>query len=232
MKKVISCLLIVLNVCACLCLVYFGWLFVSGSTVVDYPDAMLPVERWDRGGWALTMGTVPLLIANGLGYFFIRLGNRKSRLLIFIPSIICIALVACYWIKSLTLDSYESEKTAETTIDMEQAVSDLDDYIAGYSVAFRMRSSEYPDQNIICDFTGDGYDDVITDFTHGSGIIVTTIVVYDAANQVFYTLGEGYNSYRIVSFEDGVLTAEEYVYPDQYTTGTVEFTDDGLVFIP
>jgi len=62
---------------------------------------MLPMERWERGGWALTIGTVPLIIANVLGYFFIQLGNKKSRLIIFIPSIICIGLVACYWIKSL-----------------------------------------------------------------------------------------------------------------------------------
>ncbi len=100
MKKAITCLLIILNICACLCLIYFGCLFVSGSTIVDYPEAMLPMERWDRGGWALTIGTVPLIIANVLGYFFIQLGNKKSRLLIFVPSIVCIGLVVCYLIKS------------------------------------------------------------------------------------------------------------------------------------
>ena len=101
MKKVVTCLLIIMNVCACVCLAYFGYIFVSGSTIVDNPEAMLPMERWDLGGWALTIGTVPLIIANVLGYFFIQLGNKKSRLIIFIPSIICIGLVACYWIKSL-----------------------------------------------------------------------------------------------------------------------------------
>ncbi len=100
MKKIVSWLVITLNICACFCLIYFGCLFVSGSTVVDYPDAMLPMERWDRGGWALTIGLIPLIIANVLGYNFIQFGNRKKRLLIFIPSIVCVVLVACYWIKS------------------------------------------------------------------------------------------------------------------------------------
>lgn len=100
MKRVFTWLLILLNICGCLCLTYFGFLFVSGNTIVDAPDAMLPMERWERGGFALTIGTIPLIIANALGYAFIQCGNKKSRLLIFIPSIVCIGLVACYWIKS------------------------------------------------------------------------------------------------------------------------------------
>lgn len=125
-----------------------------------------------------------------------------------------------------------SESATETTLDMEQAIRDLDEYIGGYGVAFRMSSDEYPEQNIIYDFTGDGYDDVITDIQHGSGYVVVTIVLYDVYNQVFYTLGEMDHSYTIKSFEDGVLNVEEYIYPDSYTTGTVEFINDELVFIP
>ena len=102
MEKASTWFFIALNVCAVFCLIYFGFLFVSGSTAVDYPDAMLPLERWDRGGWALTIGTIPLIIANTLGYFFIQLGSRRSRSLIFVPSVVCIVLVAWYLIKSFT----------------------------------------------------------------------------------------------------------------------------------
>ena len=42
-----------------------------------------------------------------------------------------------------------SESATETTLDMEQAIRDLDEYIGGYGVAFRMSSDEYPEQNII-----------------------------------------------------------------------------------
>lgn len=100
MKKVVTGLLILLNICGCLCLAYFGYLFVSGSAIVDAPDAMIPMERWERGGLALTIGAIPLIITNTLGYVMLSCGNKKSRLLLFIPSIVCIGLAACYWIKS------------------------------------------------------------------------------------------------------------------------------------
>ena len=123
------------------------------------------------------------------------------------------------------------ESSAESGIDMEQAIRDLDEYIGNFPVAFRMDSAEYPEQNIIYDFTGDGYDDVITDIQHGSGYVVVTIVLYDVANETFYTLGEMDHSYTIESFEDGVLTVEESVYPDSHTMGTVEFINNELVFV-
>lgn len=101
MKKIAIELLVLVNLCGCLCLVYFGASFISGSVIIDFPAAMLPMERWERGGLALTAGALPLIIANTLGYVFLPFGDKKSRLLIFIPSIVCIALVICYWAKSL-----------------------------------------------------------------------------------------------------------------------------------
>lgn len=101
-KKVSEWLLILVNICACFCLVYFGYLFLSGNTTVDYPDAMLPMERWERGGSALTIGMIPLMTVNTAAYKLIQTGTKKSRLPFFIPSVVCIGLVACYWIKSLS----------------------------------------------------------------------------------------------------------------------------------
>lgn len=101
MKKGLSWLLILLNAIGCLCLAYSSYLFLSGSTIVDAPDAMLPMERWERGGCLLTIGMIPLIITNIFGYGYIQFGNKKNRLLIFIPSVICIILVACFWMKSI-----------------------------------------------------------------------------------------------------------------------------------
>ena len=152
---------------------------------------------------------------------------KRKIISLVLAAAVLMSLTAC---DNAPAESFES--ATETTLDMEQAIRDLDEYIGGYGVAFRMSSDEYPEQNIIYDFTGDGYDDVITDIQHGSGYVVVTIVLYDVYNQVFYTLGEMDHSYTIKSFEDGVLNVEEYVYPDSYTTGTVEFINDELVFIP
>ncbi|WP_028243737.1 hypothetical protein [Pseudobutyrivibrio ruminis] len=76
-------------------------MFLFGGTIVDAPDAMLPMERCVRGGWLLTIGMIPIIIANILGYGYIQFVNKKNRLLIFIPSIICIILVACFWVKEI-----------------------------------------------------------------------------------------------------------------------------------
>jgi hypothetical protein len=101
MKNRLSWLLILLNAIGCLCLAYSSYLFLSGSTIVDAPDAMLPMERWEIGGWLLTIGMIPLIITNIFGYGYIQFGNKKNRLLIFIPSVICIILVACFWVKGI-----------------------------------------------------------------------------------------------------------------------------------
>ena len=101
MKNRLSWLLVLLNAIGCLCLAYSSYLFLSGSTIVDAPDAMLPMERWERGGWLLTIGMIPLIITIIFGYGYIQFGNKKNRLLIFIPSVICIILVACFWVKGI-----------------------------------------------------------------------------------------------------------------------------------
>ncbi len=101
MKNALSWLLILLNPIGCLCLTYSSYLFLFGGTIVDAPNAMLPMERWERGGWLLTIGMIPLIITNIFGYRYIQFGNKKNRLLIFIPSVICIILVACFWVKGI-----------------------------------------------------------------------------------------------------------------------------------
>ena len=65
---------------------------------------MLPFERWDAGGMALTIGVLPLLTANALAGAY--LGDRRLkkpvRLFFFLPSILCMGIVAHYWFTSLT----------------------------------------------------------------------------------------------------------------------------------
>jgi hypothetical protein len=64
---------------------------------------------------------------------------------------------------------------------------------------------------------------------YGSGIVRHIIVLYDVANQEFYSLGDDDNAYFIISFEDGHLTAGTYSGNNEIT-GTVEFIDNELVF--
>lgn len=115
-----------------------------------------------------------------------------------------------------------AEASAETAIDMEQAMAELDEYCSHESAYVRF-------DNYFYDFTGDGNDDIITSYMYGSGIVRHIIVLYDVANQEFYSLGDDDNAYFIISFEDGHLTAGTYSGNNEIT-GTVEFIDNELVF--
>lgn len=90
-----------INLAGIACLVYFGARFLSGSEYVANPDAMLPMAVWDGSGFCLTIGFLPLLFANFIGFLSSKGAKMRLRLLWFIPSIICAVLVVLYLIKSL-----------------------------------------------------------------------------------------------------------------------------------
>ena len=114
------------------------------------------------------------------------------------------------------------ETSTEIALDMEQAMKDLDKYCSGGAANIRF-------DNYVYDFTGDGNDAIITSYMYGSGIVRHIIVLYDVANQEFYSLGDENVGYMIVSFDDGLLTVEKYA-GNYVVTGTVELIDNELVF--
>ena len=71
-QKILSLLIIVINIIGIICLIYFSIPYLTHSTVAANPNAMLPAEAWDMAGMALTVGFIPLLIANILGFVFIK----------------------------------------------------------------------------------------------------------------------------------------------------------------
>ncbi len=101
-NKTMSLAIIIINILGILCLIYFAILYITHDTFIANPDAMLPSENWDRSGMSLTIGLIPLLIANSLA--FMKIPKEKSKLpirfLCFAPSLICLLLVLSYWIIS------------------------------------------------------------------------------------------------------------------------------------
>lgn len=99
--KLLSLLLIIINVVGVICLIYFAIPYLTHDTTIPYPDAMLPAEAWDRAGMMLTIGLFPLMAANVAGYVFIKFKEKYVRLLFFVPGIICLAMAASYWIRAM-----------------------------------------------------------------------------------------------------------------------------------
>lgn len=102
-NKFFTAILIGLNLAGAVCLIYFAVPYLTHDTQIPHPDAMLPEQRWDMAGMSLTMGTIPLLIANLLGFLLVKVKKNQLRILFFLPSAICIALVAHYWITGAIL---------------------------------------------------------------------------------------------------------------------------------
>ena len=101
-KKPLSVLLILLNLAAVCCLVYLAVPYLAHDTTVNNPDAMLPMERWDGSGMALTFGLLPMIAANICGYLFALKKEKKLlRLLFLLPGIAELVFTAHYWIISL-----------------------------------------------------------------------------------------------------------------------------------
>ena len=98
--KAKSILLLCLNFVGLVCLVYFAIPYITHNTQIPHLDAMLPAERWDSAGMTLTVGFIPLFIANLLGFLFVKVKKNWIRFLFFLPSAICIVIAAHYWITS------------------------------------------------------------------------------------------------------------------------------------
>ncbi|MDO4189296.1 MAG: hypothetical protein Q4D29_09940 [Lachnospiraceae bacterium] len=97
-NQIFKRIVITLNIIGIICLCYFSFEYITHNTYIANPDAMLPVEAWDAAGMCLTLGTIPLIIVNTLGYLFINLGSKWKRLLWFTPAAFCLIQVISYWI--------------------------------------------------------------------------------------------------------------------------------------
>lgn len=98
-NKTFSICISVINAIGVICLIYFAILYLSHSTYIVNPNAMLPMENWERAGMMLTIGVIPMFIANILGFLYIlKEKNIFMRLLFFIPSLLEIGFVVHYWI--------------------------------------------------------------------------------------------------------------------------------------
>lgn len=100
-KRGVSWLMIAVNMIGAACLVYFAVPYLTHNTGIAVPDAMLPVEAWDRAGMILTFGFIPLFIANILGFLFAGAERKYIKFLFFIPSVLCLMIVISYWVTSL-----------------------------------------------------------------------------------------------------------------------------------
>ncbi len=100
-KNILSWVIIALNIVGVVCLIYFAIPYFTHNVTITNPDAMLPAEAWDSAGMALTLGFIPLLIANILYFVVVKTKQKFMSFLYFIPSVVCFITVSSYWIAAL-----------------------------------------------------------------------------------------------------------------------------------
>ena len=87
------------------------------------------------------------------------------------------------------------------------------------------------------DLTGDGYPELFTNVTWGSGMVRTDLVVFDPVSEALYVL-DGYNYDYIIEYvEDNRIVIRKegpngYGDPVKKTYGTVKLENGELVFVP
>lgn len=87
-------------------------------------------------------------------------------------------------------------------------------------------------ESVLYDVNDDGYDDLISFPSYGSGMPRTSVAVFDAANRKGYIL-DSYNwSYGLESCDGNGLVITKYEVRDQvYLSGTIVIKDGELLFI-
>ena len=87
------------------------------------------------------------------------------------------------------------------------------------------------------DITGDGYPELFTNVTWGSGMVRTDLVVFDPVSEALYVL-DGYNYDYIIEYveDNRIVIGKEgphgYGDPVTKTYGTVKLENGNLIFIP
>ena len=100
--KVLKLCIIFINLVGVICLIYFSIPYLTHDITIAHPDAMLPMQAWERAGMILTFGFIPILAANVLSFLFIKIKQKYVRFLFFIPSATCLFIAGSYWIESLS----------------------------------------------------------------------------------------------------------------------------------
>ena len=115
-SKLITIIVIIVNIIALMCLIYLAIPYLKHDTTINNQNAMIAGETWDMAGFILTIGLIPLIIANVFAFKFIELKNTVLKLLFFIPSVVCLLIVGHYLFISFIVNKGEDKSEPLYTI--------------------------------------------------------------------------------------------------------------------
>ena len=102
--RIVKCVILLFYILSFVYFVYFAVPYILHDTTMTGMNSMLPAEKWDNAGWALTIGFVPIVFINVCAFCVSKFQNLYIRLLYFIPSIISLIIVISYWVTTFFFD--------------------------------------------------------------------------------------------------------------------------------
>jgi len=114
---------IILNIIGIVCLIYFMIPYLRHDMSIPNLNAMLASYSWDTSGFVLTLGFIPLLIANIMAFIFVDLKMKLLKVLFFIPSLICLIIVGHYL---LVATDWKEEEVKEPIAGIKCAINGKD----------------------------------------------------------------------------------------------------------
>lgn len=101
LKQLLKLLLELIYAIGVLCVVIFGITYVQHSTEIPYPDAMLPMMKYEVGAWRLMIG-MPFMTISCVSVILINKIRKVGQiLLLLLPAIVCLLIGIHYFITSL-----------------------------------------------------------------------------------------------------------------------------------
>lgn len=150
-------------------------------------------------------------------------------------TVLCFAFIVFLTGCEKRTDYPDYETTDEKEINVEEAKKEMDEFINTYT-GFQVYAEE--SDYVLCDITGDGYEELCTTVLVGSGMVHSDLIVYDPYMHTGYRLSEYLYSYEIECIDDNSIVVKKIEsYPKsndskpEEISGTLVFENDEIVFV-
>ena len=190
MKKLGTGIIVFFNIVGIICLIYYAVPYIMHDTSIPNPDAMLPMQIWEGAGMALTVGAIPLLVANLIAFLTLWKEKIKKpvRFLFFLPGLLCVVLAISFWIADLS-NSVEGKGTISSApiVNVKLELKELAEI--HYGIIYEDGSVEVINEAFAVDDT-DVYIADVNNFSakteNGKVVntLISTVVMDDEGNEV------------------------------------------------
>jgi hypothetical protein len=96
--SVLKIIFSIIYVIGIICVVVFSGMYLQHSTIVPYPDAMLPMMKYEIAAWRLLIG-FPFMAASCISIVLAyKLRKVTKMILVSLPAVVCLVMCVSFFI--------------------------------------------------------------------------------------------------------------------------------------